>query len=131
MAKPVVVDSDLLIDFLCGKGDGVQIVTSLITQRRLRLTVITAFELRVGTDFLSRQSDILALLRGRMIALDAASALRGGEVAAELNRTGRPIGFADCLQAGMCLRHEIPLATGNRRRFDRVRGLELFEPDRQ
>lgn len=129
MADEVVVDSDLLIDFLRGNGDGVEIVASLITQRRLRLTAITAFELRVGTDFLSRQADILALVRGRTIPLDAAAALRGGEVAAALSRQGRPIGFADCLQAGVCLRHEIPLATRNRRHFDRVTGLKLFEPD--
>lgn len=129
MADEVVVDSDLLIDFLRGKGDGVEIVASLITQRRLRLTAITAFELRVGTDFLSRQADILALVRGRTIPLDAAASLRGGEVAAALSRQGRPIGFADCLQAGVCLRHEIPLATRNRRHFDRVTGLKLFEPD--
>ena len=130
MANPVVVDSDLLIDFLRGRGTGVDVVTSLIAQRRLRVTVITAFELRVGTDFLSRQADILQLLRGRTIPLDMAAAIRAGAVAAELSRQGRPIGFADCLQAGLCLRHGLRLATRSRKHFDRIDGLEIFESDR-
>ena len=125
MASPVVIDSDLLIDFLRGSGAGVGIVSALITERRLRLTVIT--ELRVGTDLLSRQADILPLLHRRTIPLDAAAALRAGEVSAQLRRQGRPLGFADCLQAGLCLRHKHPLATGNRHDFERVDGLEFFE----
>lgn len=127
MASPVVVDSDLLIDFLRGKGPGVEVTEALLTQRRLRVTAITAFELRVGTDFLARQPDILRLLHNRTIPLDMISALRAGEVAAELSRQGQGIGFADCLQAGVCLRHGLRLATRNRRHFGRVRDLELFE----
>jgi tRNA(fMet)-specific endonuclease VapC len=53
--------------------------------------------------------------------------LRGGEVAATLRRRGQDIGMADCLQAGICLRHDLPLATRNRRHFERVAGLLLAD----
>ena len=61
MAGLVVVDTDLVIDFLRGKGTGAPLVRELVGSHRLRVTAITAFELRVGTDFLARRDDILRL----------------------------------------------------------------------
>lgn len=129
MASLVVADTDLIIDFLRGRGPGAKLTRELLVDRRLRLTAVTGFELRVGADFLDRRERILRLFRSRTVALDLASALRAGEVAAELNKAGSAIGFADCLQAGICLRHDLPLATRNRKHFDRVRGLQLIDVD--
>lgn len=127
MADLVIVDTDLLIDYLRGKGEGARLVRTLIREHRLRVTAVTAFELRLGADFLPRRDDILRLLRGRAFPLDLASALRAGEIAAALQQKGEGIGFADCLQAGTCLRYDIPLATRNRKHFGRVHGLRLVE----
>ena len=129
MAGLVVVDTDLLVDFLRGKGAGVVLVRTLLVEHRLRLTAVTGFELRVGTDFVTRRDEILRLFRSRTLPLDLASALRGGEVAAALRALGQGIGFADSLQAGICLRHDLPLATRNRKHFDRIPGLPLADVD--
>lgn len=127
MAGVVVVDTDLVIDFLRGKGPGVPLVRELVASHRLRVTAITAFELRVGAGFLARRDDILRLVRSRTFPLDSRSALRAGDVAAALRRDGQDIGMADCLQAGICLNFDLPLATRNRKHFQRVAGLRLHE----
>lgn len=127
MAGLVVVDTDLLIDFLRGKGPGTGLVRDLIGNHRLRVTAITAFELRVGADFLARRHDILRLVNSRTFPLDPGSALRAGEVAATLRGAGQDIGLADCLQAGICLKFDLPFATRNRKHFDRVEGLRLLD----
>lgn len=127
MAGLVVVDTDLVIDFLRGKGPGVPLVRELVARHRLRVTAITAFELRVGTDFLARRDDILHLVRSRTFPLNPASALRAGELAATLRGVGQDIGLADCLQAGICLNFDVEFATRNRKHFDRVEGLRLFD----
>jgi tRNA(fMet)-specific endonuclease VapC len=127
MAGLVVVDTDLVIDFLRGKGPGATLVRELIAGHRLRVTAITAFELRVGADFLARRDDILRLARSRTFPLDSASALRAGDVAASLRGAGQDIGLADCLQAGICMNLDLPLATRNRKHFDRVAGLRLLD----
>lgn len=127
MAGLVVVDSDLVIDFLRGKGAGAPLVRDLIVEHRFRISAITAFELRVGADFLARRDEILRLGRSRTFPLDPDSALRAGEVAATLRSAGQDIGMADCLQAGICLRFDLPLATRNRKHFNRVAGLRLFD----
>jgi tRNA(fMet)-specific endonuclease VapC len=129
VAGSVAVDTDLLIDFLRGKGPGVHVVRALLAQQRLRLTAVTGFELRVGADFLDRQQHIMRIFRSRTLTLDLRSALQAGEIAAQLRRAGQPIGFADCLQAGICLRHQIPLATRNHKHFSRVPDLELADLD--
>lgn len=126
MASLVVADTDLLIDFLRGRGPGARVTRELIAERRLRLTAVTGFELRLGADFLVRRDDILRLFRSRTVPLDLVSALRAGEVAAVLQQ-GTGIGLGDCLQAGICLRHNLPLATRNRKHFERVDGLHLVD----
>lgn len=127
MASLVVVDTDLVIDFLRGKGPGAPLVRDLIASHRLRVTAITAFELRVGADFLARRDDILRLVHSRAFPLDSRSALRAGELAATLRGAGQDIGLADCLQAGICMNFDLPFATRNRKHFDRVEGLQLFD----
>ncbi|MGH3576358.1 MAG: type II toxin-antitoxin system VapC family toxin, partial [Mycobacterium sp.] len=98
MAGLVVVDTDLVIDFLRGKGPGASLVRELIVSHRLRVTAITAFELRVGADFLVRRDEILRLVHSRTFPLDSRSALRAGELAATLRGAGQDIGLADYLQ---------------------------------
>lgn len=123
----VVVDTDLVIDFLRGKGAGSALIPRLLAEGRFALSAVTAFELRVGADFVARGDTIAPLLRRPPVAFDVASALLAGRVAAELSAAGAPIGMADCMQAGICLRYELPLATRNRKHFERVVGLRLLE----
>ena len=73
---------NLVIDFLRGKGPGSSLVRELITGHRLRVTAVTAFELRVGADFLARRDDILRLARSRTFPLDLEWRFHDGPVAA-------------------------------------------------
>lgn len=130
MADLVVVDTDLLIDFLRDKGDGVELVQNLIVANRLRITAVTAFELRVGSDFQDRRGHILRLLRSRTLSFDLGCGLLAGEIAARLQAAGLGIGHADSIQAGTCLRYDLPLATRNRKHFERVEKLRLVDLDR-
>ena len=121
----VVVDTDIVIDFLRGRGGGALLVAQLISERRLRTAAITAFELRLGTDFLKRRHDIMRLLRSRTLAFDTKAAMRAGAVHSVLKRSGEPIGYRDTLIAGTCLRFGLPLATRNTAHFGRINGLDL------
>ena len=129
MAGLVVVDTDLLIDFLRGRGEGAALVRELITTHQLRLTAVTAFEIRLASDFLERKERITRLFRSRTLPLDLASALTAGRLHAALLDEGRAIGLADALQVGICLRHGLPFATRNRTHFERVHELELIDLD--
>lgn len=125
MAGLVVVDTDLVIDYLRGRGTGAAMVRRLLVERRLRMTAVTGFELRLGADFHARSEDIGRLLRSRTLPLDLRSALAGGAAFARLRDMGQGIGLADCLIAGTCVRYGVPLATRNVGRFRRIPELVL------
>lgn len=123
----IFVDSDLVIDWLRGHGPGADAVEILVVDDRLRLSAVTAFELRQGADFVDREREILLLLRDRVLSLDLGAALRAAELFARLARDGRGIGLKDCFQAGTCLQYGLALATRNRRHFKWVDGLVLAD----
>lgn len=50
----------------------------------------------------------MRIVRSRTVPPDLRSALRTDEMASALRASGQQIGFADCLQAGTCLRHRLP-----------------------
>lgn len=129
MANLLVADTDLVIDYLRDNGPGAAFLTQWELEGRLQLTAVTAFELRSGRDFQRRSTEILTLLARRTLPLDTAAALCAGAVFAELQAAGRGMGFPDVLQAGICLRHDVPLATRNVRHFERVPGLRLVALD--
>ena len=60
-----------------------------------------------------------------VLAFDTAAARRYGEVRAELERLGTPIGDADMRIAAIALSNDLKVVTGNERHFQRVPELEI------
>ena len=58
-----------------------------------------------------------------MIDFDGTDAKVAGEIRAELERAGRPIGAYDVLLAAQAMRHQLTLITANVSEFSRVKGL--------
>jgi tRNA(fMet)-specific endonuclease VapC len=121
----VVADSDLVIDFLRDREPGARRVQTWIEEGRLMVTAITAFELRLGAEYVERRVQIDLLLAPRILPLDLLGALHAGEAHAQLKKEGRPIDMRDALLAGICRRFDLPLATRNVPHFERVEGLRL------
>ena len=124
---PRVVDTDLAIDFLRDREPGVSMVQGWLERDLVRFSAVTAFELRLGTDFTKRAERIGRLLAARTLPLDHPAALIAGEVYIRLRGLGLDIGVNDSLLAGTCLRFDLPLATRNTRHFTRVKGLRLVD----
>jgi len=122
-----VVDTDLAIDFLRDRAPGAHRVKEWLERDVARFSAVTAFELRLGTDFTRRAERIGRLLAARTLPLDHAAALIAGEVFVRLRGLGLEIGVNDSLLAGTCLRFDLPLATRNIRHFARVEGLRLID----
>jgi tRNA(fMet)-specific endonuclease VapC len=122
-----VVDTDLVIDFLRDRAPGANRVQEWLERDVARFSAVTAFELRLGTDFTRRAERIGRLLAARTLPLDHAAALIAGEVYVRLRSLGLEIGVNDSLLAGTCLRFGLPLATRNTRHFVRVEGLRLVD----
>ena len=90
-------------------------------------TSITVGELIYGAnrvparaDFLLEQLDRRLLSNLPALPFDAAAARRYGEVRAELERQGRPIGEADLRIGAIALARDLTVVTGNVRHFQRI-----------
>ncbi len=123
----VVVDTDVLIDFLRGRGPGAALVERLMRERAVLTTVITHFELVQGSGDPKEQERIAPMLLERTLPLTAAAS-RAGLISRELRARGASLATADLLQAGMCVEHGLALATKNVRHFTRVPGLDVISP---
>jgi tRNA(fMet)-specific endonuclease VapC len=128
MAGRPVLDSDVLIDYLRGKGPGRELVRSLIQGTGYRVTAVTAFELALGRSYRENPRPVHALLAAPLLTLSRRAALRGGELLSELRRAGAAIDVRDAMQAGICLETGTTLVTRNGSHFDRVPGLRISHP---
>ena len=122
----MLADTDVLIDFLRGKGLAADRISLELGTGHLHTTAITAFELLAGAKGPKDLAKVTTLLEAlHVLPLDAASAARAATAKRELEAAGRGIATADCLIAGVCLAHDATLLTRNVKHFDRVLGLKL------
>jgi tRNA(fMet)-specific endonuclease VapC len=120
-----IADTDVLIDYLRGRGPGASRVALELTHS-LSTTVVTAFELWSGAHGKRQAAAIEALVAAMdILPLDAAAARRAASVRRELEVAGATIGMADSLIAGIALERRAMLITRNVRHFSRVTGLKL------
>lgn len=90
---------------------------------------LVVFELGYGAAKSRRREFNAQLLAGflsgpvRHLAFDDQDARIAGELRAELEFAGRPVGPYDLLIAGQALRHQMTLVTANLKEFGRVKNL--------
>ncbi len=123
----IVADTDVLIDFLNGKGEAAT-VELLLSRGALRTTVITRFEL-----FSSAKADKQRVKLQHLfdaipsLPLDDSAADIASDIRRSLEKSGRDIGMADSLIAGIVIQNNGTLLTRNRRHFERIPNLKLTQ----
>lgn len=122
----IVADTDVLIDFLSGRGSGAAVVAQELARGTLHTTVISRFELLTGARTPQQEEHWLEFLAAMpVLPLDEAAADAAAAIRRRLDRGGDPIPMADCLIAGIVSCHNGDLLTRNRRHFERIPGLRL------
>ena len=120
-----IADTDVLIDFLAGKGEA-DAVERLLSHGALRTTVISRFELLSGAKNSKQLARLIQFLGAvPSLELDDAAADAASEIRRSLDRSGNSIGMADSLIAGIVKSNDGTLLTRNRRHFERVPGIRL------
>ena len=94
------------------------------------ISSITAAELQYGVHkssqvYQNQQALDQFLLPLTILPFDAAAALSYGQIRADLERRGLPIGSLDTLIAAHALSAQLTLVTNNVREFSRVAGLKI------
>ena len=95
---------------------------------RLLITVITDFEFKIGCATQNQRDAYVRMLELygiQIIPLTADDAGAAAAVHLALKRSNKIIGRMDTLIAGTAIAHGLPLATLNRKHFERVADLQL------
>jgi len=127
-----LLDTDILSN-LMKRAPASALVTRLarVSPEDQFTSSVTLGELLYGAHRSSRTAALLErieetlLLELPVLPFDAAAARRYGEIRAELERRGNPIGDADTRVASIALSRGLTVVTGNERHFRRVPGLEI------
>lgn len=95
---------------------------------RLAVSAVSVFELAYGAEKSARPErnrrvarDLVS--RTEILPFDYDTAWAAGEIRAELERTGTPVGSFDLQIAATARHHGLTVVTNNTREFDRVSGL--------
>ena len=122
----IVADTDVLIDYLRGEGPLTDRV-GFELEHGLATTVVTAFELWAGAIGSRKRERAVDALLGALtiLPLEAEDARCAASLRRALETSGKAIGMADSLIAGMCVRRRAVLITRNRAHFERVPDLAL------
>jgi len=128
----VIIDTDILVDMLRGLEKVVTFIAEL--ERKgltLSTTVINAFELYYGAYKSKKKLRNLTATRKlleRMVILNMnlKSAEKAGEIHAELDAKGQPIGVRDIMVGAVALTRGYTLITRNIAHLQKIKGLKLI-----
>jgi tRNA(fMet)-specific endonuclease VapC len=126
-----LLDTNVCIALINGKPAAVrdQFNQEIAKGSIAHISSISVFELWYGIAKSSRLEENSQLLGGYLsgpvaiLPFEGEDARRSGEIRAEMESIGKPIGAYDLLIAGQALRHEMTLVTANTREFGRVKKL--------
>ncbi len=129
----VIIDTDVLVDMLRGVGKAVTFIAEFEKKgTRLSTTVINAFELYYGAYKSKKKLQNLAaarklLRRITILKMNVKSAEKAGQIYAELEAGGYPIGIRDIMVGAIALTWGCTVATRNVTHLQKIKGLNLVE----
>lgn len=124
-----LLDTDILSEILKGKNAAIAGRASAYRTvfPHYTTSLITVLEIVKGYQKVFREDRIqkfLAVLPAvELLSLDLQSAEIAGRVLGDLERLGQPIGRADPMIAGIALRYDLVLVTGNVSHYQRIQAL--------
>jgi tRNA(fMet)-specific endonuclease VapC len=130
----IVLDTDVLIQDERGKFD-LKRWASPRPNEEFAIAAVTVAELwhgaerSAGAHKFARQSYLRRVLASITIfPYTEQTAYEHARIWAELEATGRMIGFYDLIVGATALEHGYEVATFNRRHFEKIKGLRVVEP---
>ena len=127
-----LIDTDWAINLLAGR-DPALAETRRLGLRRMTVSRVTAAELYHGAFAAPNPDGHIVAIRHfldscRMLEVSDAVCERFGELRAGLWRRGEKITDFDLVISATALCHDLTLLTFNRRHFERIPGLRIYEP---
>ncbi|MAG02209.1 PIN domain nuclease [Candidatus Pacearchaeota archaeon] len=132
MGDSIIIDSDVLIDFLRKKPDVVKWFEDNKNKYDFTTTIVNVFELYTGAfksfnsgDEIKKVSEFLKTMDIFDLTLDCAK--EAGKQRANLEKQGNPLESRDILIGAIAITNNLLLKTNNKKHFERIEGLKLAD----
>jgi predicted nucleic acid-binding protein len=126
LARLVIADTDVVLDFFTDTPPFAQALADLMKEGRMAVTAITVFELYAGIISAKRLKQIEVFCESvPVFNLGLLAAAYAGKIYTDLKSKGMTIGNQDILIAGICLANGLPLLTRNSAHFAPIKGLVI------
>lgn len=125
-----LLDTNTCIRFINGRSAGIRAKIMEIPDNEIAISTIVQAEMFAGSaksqfPERSRRTQDEFFSRFEILTFDAAAASEYGDIRADLELKGTPIGGNDLLIAAVARVNKLILVTHNTREFGRVRGLRI------
>lgn len=127
MAQPIVIDTDILIDFGLDREDAVVAMSTLEEKYQLNISVITAMELYSGCRSkrdIKKVEELIADLRIRFVAKSISE--RAYELMKKF-RSSHGVEINDMLIAATAIVGEAKMISKNQKHYQFLPGLDLLQ----
>ena len=132
MDNKILIDTDILIDFLRGNSE-TGLLLEKIQDRTLLTTDINAFELYHGAyKQKDKEKGILDVERMlnqlQLLSTNRKSMRKAGEIVTYLDKKGEKVDTADILIGSICIINSASILTRNRKHFEKM-NVRIFEEE--
>jgi len=127
MAKPVIVDTDILIDFSLDRPDAVQTMAMLEENYTITVSVITAMELYAGCRSKKDLKIVDELLSGIPIELVTKAVSEKAFELMKKFRSSHGVEINDMLIAAAAMTLEVKFISKNQKHYIFLPGLDLLK----
>jgi predicted nucleic acid-binding protein len=127
-ASTILLDTSILIDFFRKQDKSKSVLFQLTDKHHFSMSVITAFEVKIGIQTPTQQNDYDILTKNiETLPVDHACIEEAAALYKALKQKNALIELADLLIGATALSNSLPLATLNRKHFERISNLTLMD----
>lgn len=125
-----MLDTNICIFLIKRRSDELMHRMRVFRTGEIGVSVVTVAELQYGVSKSEHKERNQAALEAFLLPFDIADfsfdvTVTYGQIRAELERNGQPIGPLDTMIAAHAVSLDVPLVTNNTREFERVKGLRV------
>jgi len=125
--RKILIDTSIVIDFLRSKNKSQTQFIKLLIDNTLFISSISIFELYNGaTDEYKIQIIDSICKNFEVINFDLDIAKKASELFLQLRSKNKLIEFRDILIGATAIQHALPIATKNKKHFQRLVGVNIF-----
>jgi|SRR5882762_1844176 predicted nucleic acid-binding protein len=123
----MVVDTSIFIDHFRAKDKSTTALFKLSTTNKLFISSVTLYELYIGAPTKDKEIDIRFLTEGlTVLPFSEKESIKAAQIYDTLKKNNKLIEFRDIFIAATCIVNELPIATLNKKHFQRIEELKII-----